>query len=45
MASAADKKRQDEKHWKIIEELLKHPDNRTCCDCGEKGACRAVPRR
>jgi hypothetical protein len=36
--SEADKKRQQQKHEAIIAELLKQPENRTCADCGEKGA-------
>ena len=37
MSSEAEKKRLEAKHQAIINELLKQPDNRTCCDCGEKG--------
>ena len=35
--SDAEKKRLEAKHQAIINELLKHPDNRVCADCGEKG--------
>jgi len=33
----ADKKKQDERHSAILQEMLKLPENRVCADCPEKG--------
>ncbi|TPX30174.1 hypothetical protein SeMB42_g07962 [Synchytrium endobioticum] len=32
-----EKRRQDEKHLKILQELLKEPENLNCADCGQRG--------
>lgn len=37
MATAADKKRLEQKQAAILNDLLARPENKVCADCGEKG--------
>ena len=35
--SERERKKMAEKNEKILQELLKEPENRVCADCGQKG--------